>query len=197
MPPLGASEEQRLAFERPFNRRARFRYQRHAGPDDDGFTRWRCPFHSGFVRSRELPQTMRRSRIAPLVELSPGTTCCTGILSASPESLPHWQPLIPGTTAWRKSMGRRQSAEAANAGLKGQFVDINRGFFRVFGLTKITLLLAFTIVGYNLERIRSFLAKMVTLVKEARLTRTRRRRGTWAEVLDDREARPGRDPPRG
>jgi hypothetical protein len=30
---------------------------------------------------------------------------------------------------------------------------------RVFGLAKMTLLLAFTLAGYNLEAIRSFLSK--------------------------------------
>jgi hypothetical protein len=43
--------------------------------------------------------------------------------------------------------------------LKGGFVDVGHKFFRIFGRTKMSLLLAFTIVGCNLDRIRSFLAK--------------------------------------
>ncbi len=46
-----------------------------------------------------------------------------------------------------------------NAMLKGGFVNIQHKFFHVFGLAKMTLLLAFTLVGYNLEAIRSFTAK--------------------------------------
>ena len=46
-----------------------------------------------------------------------------------------------------------------NAMLKGTFVNIKHKFFRVFGLAKMTLLLAFTVARYNLEAIRSFLAK--------------------------------------
>lgn len=56
-------------------------------------------------------------------------------------------------------MGRRQVVESANAALKGAFADLSRGFVRVFGVTKITALLGFTIAGYNLDRIRSFRAK--------------------------------------
>jgi hypothetical protein len=51
--------------------------------------------------------------------------------------------------------------EGVNAMLKGTFVNIQHKFFRrVFGLAKITLLLAFTVADYNLEAIRSFLAKV-------------------------------------
>ena len=43
--------------------------------------------------------------------------------------------------------------------LKGGFVNIQHKFFRVLGLAKMTLLMAFTLAGCNLEAIRSFLAK--------------------------------------
>jgi hypothetical protein len=42
--------------------------------------------------------------------------------------------------------------------LKGGFVNVQQKFFRVFRLTKLTFLLAFTIAGYNVECIRSFVA---------------------------------------
>jgi hypothetical protein len=78
------------------------------------------------------------------------------------------------------------------------FVDIGQKFFRVFGLTKIRLLLAFTIVGYNLERIRSFLARQAGRKAEAEKPRRRAKRkvGTWADVAGLRP-RTGRDPPPG
>ena len=59
--PRGASELEKLAYEARFNLRARWRLVRHAGPDADGVTRWRCPFCAGLLRSRRLPKTMRRS----------------------------------------------------------------------------------------------------------------------------------------
>jgi hypothetical protein len=187
MPPRGASDQECLAYERAFNRRARYRYTRHAGPDADGATRWRCPFCAGLLRSRSLPRTMRRSRRSPLAALPEGRRmCCSGIVGASAAELPLWQRLPAGTTAWRISMGRRQVAESVNAALKGTFVDLSRKFFRVFGLAKLTLLLGFTVAGYNLDRARSFLARRDLLASENGRpvrTRARRRTGTWADLL--------------
>lgn len=111
---------------------------------------------------------MRYSRKVPLQELPEGAACCSGTKSVAAADLPLAQRLTVGTTAWCRSMGRRQVVETANGLLKGGFVNIERKFFRVLGLTKITVLLAFTLVGYNLDRIRSFLASTATAT--ARLT---------------------------
>lgn len=197
MPPAGSTLEKLESYERPFNQRARWRCQRLSGPDPDGVTRWKCPFHAGFLRARSLPKTMRRSRTAPLVELPEGATCCGGTVSVSAEELPFWQKLPPGTTAWRISMGRREAVEGANGMLKGDFVNIQRKFLRVLGLTKMLLLLSFTIVGYNIDRIRSFIASTkATLARAAKHTRAKRRKGTWTEMLGERlSVALGPDPP--
>ena len=94
-PPYGASEAEVLAYEQAYNERGRWRFQLHAGPDADGATRWKCPFHAGFLRSRQLPFTMRRSRNVPLVELPAGAKCCDGIISVSAADLPFRQKLTP------------------------------------------------------------------------------------------------------
>ena len=80
-------------------------------------------------------------------------------------------------------MGRRQAAESANSALKGSFVDIGRKFFRVFGVAKVTVLLAFTVAAFNLDRVRSFLAKRGATKNGGRRTRAKRRVGTWADLL--------------
>src|SRR5580698_8291793 len=78
MPPRGAPRALRRAYEKKFNQRARYRYFRHAKPDADGVTRWRCPFCAGLLRSRNFPKTMRRSRKAPLLALAEEVThCCS------------------------------------------------------------------------------------------------------------------------
>ena len=112
-PPRFATGPYRRAFEAPFNRRARWRYVRHSRPDADGVTRWKCPVCAGLLRSRVNPQSMRRSRTAPLVSL-PDTIerCCHGTLSAPPAELPLTQRIPYGTTAWRISMNRRQVVES-------------------------------------------------------------------------------------
>ncbi len=60
------------------------------------------------------------------------------------------------------------------------------------------MLLAFTLAAYNLETIRSFLAKMAVVAEAARKPRTRRKRRekTWRDVVAIRPAT-GPDPPPG
>ncbi len=195
MPSRGASDAEKRSYEAAYNRRARWRYVRHAGPDQDGSTRWRCPFCAGLLRSRSFPRTMRRSRSAPLVHTD-SASCCGGSLTAQPAEIPLWQRLLPGTTAWRISMGRRQVAESVNAALKGAFVSLSRGFFRVMGQTKATVLLGFTLAGFNLDRVRSFRAKHrlsgshgSTARQSAPPGRSKRRGGTWTKLLADQPAR--------
>jgi hypothetical protein len=117
-------------------------------------------------------------------------------VSVQAAELPHWQRFLPGTTAWRISYGRRQAVEGANGMLKGGFVNVAHKFFRVFGLTKMRILLAATIVGYNLWRIASFIVKKANEAAEAQKPRPRRKRkkGTWADVITARPAT-GPDPP--
>jgi hypothetical protein len=79
-------------------------------------------------------------------------------------------------------MGRRQVVESVNSALKGAFVDLARGFFRVFGQVKMTVLLGFTVAAFNLDRIRSFRAKRAEQ-DGATHPRAKRRRGIWADVV--------------
>ncbi|MHB1986912.1 MAG: hypothetical protein ACYCSF_02840 [Acidimicrobiales bacterium] len=73
------------------------------------------------------------------------------------------------------------AAESVNASLSGGFVDMARGFFRVFGLPKITVLLGFTIAAVNLDRIRSFEAKRAESEQQPK-RRRRIRFGSWQEL---------------
>jgi hypothetical protein len=184
MPPRGAPEAVKVEHETKFNLRAKWRMVRHAGPDGDGATRWRCPFCAGLLRSRSFPKTMRRPVTVPLVPVDEGCEhCCAGIMTAMPAELPWWQRIPFGTTAWRLSMGRRQVVESVNAALKGTFADLSRVFFRVFGQTKMTILLGFTVAGYNLDRIRSYRAKKRAQA-EGKPAQPKRRRGIWQEIVE-------------
>lgn len=196
MPPSNSTEDECLEYEAAFNRLARFRFERHTRPDGDGATRWKCPVHAGRLRSRSIPKSMRGSRNAPLVDLPEGASCCGGIVTVQADKLPHWQRFFPGTTAWRIACRRRDAVEGVNGQLKGSFVNISQKFFRVFGLVKMKILLAFTLAAYNLETIRSFLAKQAAEAKEAEKPRPRKRRrhGTWRDVVAIRPET-GPDPP--
>ena len=137
---------------------------------------------------------MRGSRSAPLVEVD-AECCCDGTLTAMPAELPWTQDIPFGTTAWRISMGRRQVVESANSSLKGAFANLARGFFRVMGLVKQTILLGFTLAAYNLDRVRAFKAKHglddnSQAVERPTRQRARRRTGTWTDVIDAGPAPP-------
>ena len=71
---------------------------------------------------------------------------------------------------------------SVNASLKGGYVNTARGFFRLFGITKITVLLAFTIAAVNLDRIRSHQAKQ-DADRERPRRQQPRRVGTWRHLL--------------
>jgi hypothetical protein len=79
----------------------------------------------------------------------------------------------------------RDVVEGVNAALKGAFQNIGQKFFRVFGLVKIKILLAFTLAAHNRETIRSFLARMAVVAEAAREphTRKKRREMTWRDVV--------------
>jgi len=104
--------------------------------------------------------------------------------------------------ALRISYRRRDVVEGVNAALKGAFVNIGQKFFKVFGLTKIKILLAFTLAAYNLETIRSFLSRMAVVAEAARKPRSRKKRRevTWRDVVSIRpetgpDPRPADPPP--
>ena len=87
--------------------------------------------------------------------------------------------------------------ESVNSALKGAFVDMARGFFRVFGRVEMTVLLGFTVAAFNLDRIRSYRAKQAEQ-NEAPRPRAKRRRGIWADVITEPTAAvpaEGTDPP--
>jgi hypothetical protein len=133
---------------------------------------------------------MRRPKTVPLVPVDEGCKrCCRGILTAPAAEMAWWQRITFGTTAWRVSMGRRQVVESVNAALKGAFTDPGRGFMRVMGLTKMTVMLGFTLASFNLDRVRSFRAKhhldeIGQPANKPKQTRAKRRTGTWAEIIE-------------
>jgi hypothetical protein len=121
-----------------------------------------------------------------------GTVPRSELVSISAADPPLWQRLPPGTTAWRISTGRRQVVEGANAGLKG-YENIERKFMRVLGRVKMTVMLACAVAGYNVDRIRAFIARTAQTITALK-TRTKRRKGTWESILGSTPPPPGPDP---
>jgi hypothetical protein len=60
---------------------------------------------------------------------------------------------------------------------------------RVMGVTKMTVMLGFTLASFNLDRVRSFRAKHYLdetgqVTERPRQVRAKRRTGTWADVIE-------------
>lgn len=184
MPPPNLPDQAKAAiYEKAFNQRAHWRLVRHTAPDEDGVTRWRCPFCAGHLKSRNFPQTMRKGPRTKIVFLPEDVTCCCeGTVSVPPADIPLTQLISYGSTAWRISSNRRNGVESVNAALNGGYIHLVRGFARVFGLTKLQVLLGFSLVAVNLDRIRSFEAKMAELEGGPR-NRRPRRIGSWRELI--------------
>ncbi|HEX6395652.1 MAG TPA: hypothetical protein VFZ97_19640 [Acidimicrobiales bacterium] len=80
---------------------------------------------------------------------------------------------------------------------RGVFTELGRVFMRVMGVTKMTVMLGFTLAAFNLDRIRSFRAKhhldeQGQPTGRAKQTRAPRRTGTWADVIEPCETPPDR-----
>lgn len=74
-------------------------------------------------------------------------------------------------------------------------LSIERKNVRVMGLVKTAVMLTLSVVGYNLDRIRSFLAR-AKAAASARPVRAKRRTGTLPQLLGRAdEVASGRDPP--
>jgi hypothetical protein len=182
LPEWKATEEECLVREAPYNERALFAMRRFTKPDSDGMTRFVCPFCGKRLRSRQVPKSMRLEKTVPRVELDHELErCCptmSGIITVNAVDSVLWQRIPFGTTAWRKSYGRREIVESVNAALKGGFTDLEHGYVRVFTLTKIQIMLAFTLAGFNLDRYASFVRRCEREEAQAR-RRAKRRKGAW------------------
>ena len=115
---------------------------------------------------------------------------------------PHWQRFLPGEHVLahllRQASGGRGRQRAAEGRLRQHPAQV----LPRLRARKMTLLLAFTLAGYNLEAIRSFTAKKEAerVTAPPKRTRKRRRKGTWADVIgpDQSISSPsgsGRSPP--
>ena len=67
------------------------------------------------------------------------------------------QPTIVGTRAWHQAYGRRNLAETVNAGLHGDFTEIDKGFVRMLDSGRISTVLAYTLAGYNRNVIKQWM----------------------------------------
>jgi hypothetical protein len=194
--PRNASEAKRAEYRAPFDYRANYAWVRVGGPDEDGYTRWMCPFCYGKAKSQNLEHTVRYPNSVPEVETPPGVPCCKGALKSkrdgsprkagetvtlSPHQLELWQSYPLYTSDWALSFGRRNLDETVNSQLKAYFTTVDSGaHFRVMHLEKIAVLLACTAAGYNLWHARNW---RIDHPNDVRKRRARRRTQSYDRLL--------------
>uniref|UniRef100_UPI001ABFD698 hypothetical protein n=2 Tax=Streptomyces TaxID=1883 RepID=UPI001ABFD698 len=96
----------------------------------------------------------------PTSNCRPDNCACGKTITLSPEQMA-WtrQRHIWGTTTWAADYGRRAAVESGNAEIKTHRLHIDRGFTRVLGTTKNSVLLAFALAGLNHTLLRAWHAK--------------------------------------
>lgn len=90
---------------------------------------------------------------------------------------------------------RRQVVESANSALKGAFANVNRGFFRVMGLVKTTVLsasrlLRTTSTVFDRTKAKHGLDADGQAVDKPKPCRARRRSGVWSEIVESSQTPP-------
>lgn len=173
-PAMDATTAERKTIAEAFDGRAQYAYHPHGGADRDGYTRWRNPVDAGTLRSRDMPESLRAHPEAPLVNLPGGVPPRTMTVAAV--DLPLMQRLIAGTTTHNTSMARRNVVENSNNRLQGDYVDLDRGFVRLFGTTKITMMIAFAVAGLNVLIAKQWRSRQERIHASNRGPRRRRRR---------------------
>lgn len=123
-----------------------------------GSQRWKGPARAGRLRCPNSPASMRLGRHLPTTRCTRGEPCACGkTVTISDTALERdRQPLPWQSTQWALSFNRRSLIEGLNAQLRYLVRNVNRGYFRLPGLTATTMLLAFTLAAHNIDRLHSW-----------------------------------------
>lgn len=157
-PGRNANAEEKLELRAAFDRRQAYAFTPLAKRDKDGYQRLKGPALAGLVRCVNRPQSMRLPHTRPATSCTSSSQCaCSKTVTIGPgQSARERQPRPWGTTDWAIAYGRRSAIESGNAELKTHRLNIRRGFTRVFGAVRNTLLIAFAIAGMNVRLLREW-----------------------------------------
>jgi len=203
-PGINASTDDRRRTADAFDQRKPFQFIPLTKRDTDGYQRFKGPAVAEHVRCPNNPKTMRLPYSVPTTACIKGEPCACGkAVTITPDMYPRErQDAAWGSTDWATAYYRRVGIESFNAELKTHRLDLRRGFTRVFGRVKNTVLLAFAFAGVNVRILAAWHAKRriadpwgVALGEPAPTpppapkTRTRRRTRTYTDLAppDPRE----------
>lgn len=149
----------RLAAREKYDSRAAFAFRRNR-TYPDGREQWIGPAAGSRPTARcvNWTRSMRAARKLPRTPCRPGDSCACGrCITFGVDVIPRIRQREPwNTTAWQDDYGRRPMVETGNSILKHHFLKLQRHFTRVCGLHKNAFLLAFAIVGANVNMADSF-----------------------------------------
>jgi hypothetical protein len=178
----GASTEEITAHDDKCAELSRYKLSPVTKPDGDGYQRFACPAAAGRLRCPLKAPSMALSAGLPSV-LSPPTgdlaRCCSQQTITVPPQVnektrqKHDYP----STAFRISYARRTAAERTYASLCDPSVGgIRRGWCRLFGLAKNTLMYALAVAVRNVRIVESFETSQAKAARRAAMGDKLRRR---------------------
>ena len=181
----GAQPEQATDHDQKCEELARYRFSPVTAADGEGYQRFSCPATTGKCRCALKPASMGLSNDRPSVLGAPpglGERCCRQQTITVPPQVnektrqAHAYP----SAAHRASYGRRTAAERTYASLADPSTGgIRRGWCRLFGLTKNTLMYALAVMVRNVRIVESFEAQRTSDARRSAIgpkSRARRRR---------------------
>lgn len=154
---IGLTKQARTALHDEYDKQAQWAFVPHGKRQRNGRQRLKGPALAAQVRCPNYSPSMRLPLDRPTTSCPPGTDCACGkTLTIGPDDYAATQQrLVWGTLKWGRSYYRRNRVESANAELKHHRQALRRGFTRVLGQAKTSLLLAFAILGVNVSIIAS------------------------------------------
>ena len=177
----GADREETARHDEACAELARYKFSRLSGPDGDGYERLVCPAAARRVRCPLKSPSMALCYERPSVLLPPECppVCCRQLSITLPPQVnektrqAHDYP----SAAWRASYNRRTASErsfarAADPSRGG----VRRGWSRLFGVAKNTLLYALYTVVMNIRVLESFERRQARAETAEPIRRRRRRR---------------------
>ena len=159
---LGMTKAEKAQRREEFDRRQPYAFRAHGKLDAEfGSQRRKGPALAAAVRCPNVPASLRLPLALPTTSCATGSPCGCGLtITVGPEDHGRErQRLLWGTTRWAASYGRRTGVESSNAEIKKNHAVMDRGYTRVFGLAKNTLLLAFGLAGVNIRLLRHWYAR--------------------------------------
>lgn len=181
-PSRSATKEQIAAHDARAAERARYKLAPLSATDADGYCRVMCPAAAGKLRCALKPASLALSAEHPTVAHPPesGTPrCCAQSSITVPPQVNAKTRQIHDYAGpeHRRSYNRRTSAERTFASLSDVSTSgIHRGWSRLFGVAKNTLVYALAVVARNLRIVVSFEKKQSEAARRAEQGKRPRRR---------------------